>query len=191
MNKVNLLPWQIKSSRIVHRDRWISLRADDCVTERGVEIAPYYVLEYRDWVHVVAITPRREVVLVRQYRHAIGEISTEIPAGALDPGEIDPLAAAARELREETGYVSDDLRYLTRLSPNPATHTNSIHLVLALDAKPLRAAKPDETEEIEVKCVSCAEAVKMVLSGGMLQALHASSLLIALAAAGRVSWETV
>src|SRR3981081_726450 len=106
MNKVNLLPWQIKASHVIHRDRWISLRADDWVTESGVEIAPYYVLEYRDWVHVVAITPSREVVLVRQYRHAIGEVSTEIPAGALDPGETDSLAAAARELREETGYIS-------------------------------------------------------------------------------------
>jgi 8-oxo-dGTP pyrophosphatase MutT (NUDIX family) len=190
MNKSNLSPWQVKSSRIVHRDRWICLRADDCVTASGVEIAPYYVLEYRDWIHIVAITPGNEIVLVRQYRHALGAVSTEIPAGSMDAGERDPLVTAARDLEEETGYVSKDLRLVTRLSPNPATHSNAICLVLAMNAEPLGERNLDETEELEVMCVTCDEAVQMALSGGMVQALHASSLLIALAAAGVATWKT-
>lgn len=52
---VNLAPWDIKRSSYPLRDRWLTVRADDCVTSEGVEIAPYYVLEYSDWVQVVAI----------------------------------------------------------------------------------------------------------------------------------------
>src|SRR4051794_32365072 len=60
-------PWTVKNSRDVIRDRWVKLRADDCVTAEGVEIAPYYVLEYPDWVHVVALDDEDHIILVEQY----------------------------------------------------------------------------------------------------------------------------
>ncbi len=61
--KLKVRPWRITASRYVHKDRWISVRADDCVTEAGTRIAPYYVLEYPDWVHIVAVTPEHQLVL--------------------------------------------------------------------------------------------------------------------------------
>jgi hypothetical protein len=79
--------WHIVKSETLIKDRWIDLRADACVTSSGVDIAPYYVLAYPDWVHVVAITPDDQLVLVRQYRHGVGEILLELPAGAVEAAD--------------------------------------------------------------------------------------------------------
>ncbi|TWF54495.1 NUDIX hydrolase [Neorhizobium alkalisoli] len=95
--------WSVLSSETVVKDRWIDLRAETCVTPSGQEIAPYYVLSYPDWVNIVAITADDEIVLVRQYRHGAADVFTEIPGGAVDAGDPDPVAAAKRELLEETG----------------------------------------------------------------------------------------
>ena len=83
-------PWRTLSSTSVVRDRWIDVRADRCVTPSGVEISPYYVLRYPDWVHVVALTPERGLVLVRQYRHGAGQWFLELPAGGLDGRDASP-----------------------------------------------------------------------------------------------------
>ncbi|ANY83001.1 hypothetical protein BB934_32835 (plasmid) [Microvirga ossetica] len=120
MTKNRLLPWRVKASRHIHKDRWISVRADDCVTADGVDVAPFYVLEYPDVVLVLAITANDQVVLVRQYRHGLGEVTTEFPGGIIDPSDPDPIAAAARELADETGYFSDDLRIVGQLSAGAA-----------------------------------------------------------------------
>ncbi len=96
--------WRIAGSRTIVKDRWTDLRADRCLTPAGTEIAPYYVLSYPDWVHVVAVTADDRMVLVRQYRHAVGETVLELPGGVIDASDRDPEAAARRELAEETGY---------------------------------------------------------------------------------------
>jgi len=93
----------VTRSRHVYRDRWISVRADDCVTASGVEVKPFYVLEYPDWVHVVAVDRYDHILLVRQYRHGLGEVSLELPGGMMDRMDVDPVAAGMRELLEETG----------------------------------------------------------------------------------------
>ena len=73
-------PWRTLSSETVHRDRWIHLRADRCVTAGGKEIAPYYVLNFPDWVHIVALTKDGDIVLVEQFRQGAGISVLELPA---------------------------------------------------------------------------------------------------------------
>ena len=68
------------------------MRADDCETASGIAVSPYYIVEYPDWVQVVAIDQHDHVLLVRQYRHGLGEFSLELPAGNMDAPERDPLA---------------------------------------------------------------------------------------------------
>jgi len=175
--------WRVTASRYIHKDRWISLRADDCVTDEGVEIAPFYVLEYPDWVHIVALDPDDKVLLVRQYRHGLGGLSLEIPAGGVSARETDPLAAAARELLEETGCAGT-LSLVNVTTPNPATHANRIHTVLARDVVQVAAPSDDPSERIEPFWTPAAEAVRLALSGRMAASIQVASLLMALAQAG-------
>ena len=87
------------------------------------------------------------MVVVHQYRHAFGDVVLEIPGGVIDTTDRDPLAAAQRELAEETGYVARTWRMLGAYSPNPATHTNRIHVALALDAREQACRSLDAGEE--------------------------------------------
>lgn len=177
------MKWTVKRSRNILRDRWISVRADDCVTPSGVEIAPFYVLEYPDWVHVVAIDAEDHVLLVRQYRHGYGGSTLELPGGIVDPADNDPVTAAARELREETGYSAASFRPLASLSPNPATHTNRVHVVLAHPVRHMGPATPEPSENITLVRMPAAEAAAMALNGGLAHAQHVGLLLIGLRAA--------
>jgi len=175
--------WRITASRHIHKDRWISLRADDCVTDEGAVVAPYYVLEYPDWVEIVALDADNNVLLVRQYRHGLGDISTELPAGGMDPGETDPVAAGGRELLEETGCAGT-LSLVGESRPNAGTHTNRTHIVLARDVVRVAAPKDDPGERIETLWVSAAEALRMALAGELTVGMQTSALLRGLAAAG-------
>ena len=104
-------------------------------------------------MNVVALTEDRKVVLVRQFRHGIESLTLEIPGGAVDPGDPSPLAAAKRELREETGYVARHWKRLGVVDPNPAIQTNSCWTFLAEGARLAGAADPDPGEELEVVLV--------------------------------------
>ena len=91
-----------------------------------------------DWVTVVPITAAGRVVMIRQYRHGTGEIGLEIPGGVIDPGE-EPLAAARRELREETGYGASELASIGQVAPNPALQDNRCYSFVARGAFCARA----------------------------------------------------
>lgn len=174
--------WTVKRSRHVVQDRWISLRADDCVTSRGVEIAPYYVIERPGTVHVLASDQANRIVLVRQYRHAYGGLSLELPGGLIDAGETDVLAVAARELREETGYGGGHFEFAAALSVDPARYTNRINLVLAIGVAPGHAT-PEPTEDIEVVLMPRADLHALACSGGIINVAHLGLILLAFARA--------
>lgn len=181
----DLKPWIVKASREVIRDPWIKVRADDCLTAEGVEVSPYYVLDYPDWIQVVALDDEDHVILIEQYRHGIQAVSLELPAGGIDPEDPSPLAAGVRELEEETGYVGGEWRYLGRLSPNPATHSNFCHTVLAQGVRPGGRLLDDPTEKIKVLRVPVQEAARLSLDGSILNAMQIASLVIALGAIGQ------
>jgi 8-oxo-dGTP pyrophosphatase MutT (NUDIX family) len=173
----------VTSSRYVHKDRWLTVRADDCLTDDDVSIAPFYVLEYPDWVHIVALDAEGNVLLVRQYRHGLGDFSLELPAGAIDPADADPLSAAARELLEETGCAGAmTLAGLT--TPNPSTHANLIHTIVARDVRQVAAPADDPTERLELLWVPVGEAIRRALGGQMIAAIQVASLLTGLVQAG-------
>jgi len=180
-----LQPWTVTRSRYIHRDRWISLRADDCVTAEGVEIAPYYVLEYPDWVVIVAIDEQDRIILVEQYRHGWGILSLELPTGGIDPGDPDPIAAAARELAEETGYVSSDWQYLTAIAPNPSNMANKCHFLLARSARLETMPQDNPTERLRVLPRPVEEVVAMARAGVIVQSMHVAALAMILSSIGR------
>ena len=98
------MKWRTLSSEYLIRRPWLTARRDTVELPNGTVNDEYYVLEYPDWVNVVAITTGGDFVFVRQYRHGIDEVCHEIVAGVIEPGE-QPEAAARRELMEETGFA--------------------------------------------------------------------------------------
>ncbi|MFJ2541409.1 NUDIX domain-containing protein [Microbacterium sp. NPDC087589] len=90
-------------SDVVHADRWIRVRADDCRDADERSIAPYYVLEYADWISVLALDRESNAIVVEEYRHGAGLVAVGTIGGGVEAGE-SPDAAAVRQLREETGY---------------------------------------------------------------------------------------
>jgi 8-oxo-dGTP pyrophosphatase MutT (NUDIX family) len=180
-------PWTTLGSTPLIEDRWIRLRADRLRTAGGVEIAPWYVLDYPDWAVVVALTPDDRIVLVRQWRHAAQAWCLELPGGVIDPGETDPVAAARRELLEETGHDAPDWRMLYAAFPNPAIQTNRLHAVLATGCVPTAATAHEPGEAMSVECLPVTQVIAGIGQGMIGQAMHVGAILVGLGAVGRIS----
>ena len=180
--------WRTLRSESLLKDRWINLRADHCVTPSGIDVSPYYVLSYPDWVHVAAITEAGRLVLVRQYRHGARGVFLELPGGAVDAADACVEQAARRELEEETGFTASRWELVTSVYAMPGTHTNRVHVFLALDAECTHPQSLDPGEhEITVELSSINEVLRSLRSGSIGSALQISSILLALAAAGYLS----
>src|SRR5574339_75669 len=115
---MTLKPWKVLDSKYVHRN----VRVDRCEITNGMVLEPV-ILEYSAWVNVLALTVRREVLMVRQYRHGVKKSIWELPGGMVEAGE-SPLEAARRELMEETGFAGGSFIETGHAYPNPASHTN-------------------------------------------------------------------
>lgn len=131
--------------------------------------ADYYVMDAPDWANIVALTDdpegRRCFVMVRQFRHGSMGISLEFPGGVVDPGE-DPTTAIIRELKEETGFVSEQVRYLGSVNPNPALMGNRCHTYLAETCiHPGGGQNLDENEIIDVELVPVEDLVSGTRNG--------------------------
>jgi len=173
------MKWKILTSEYLVKAPWAVLRRDKCEMPSGHIVPEYYVLEYPNWVNVVAFTKENEIILVRQYRHGAGKEFLEIPGGVIDEGE-EALFAAKREMLEETGYAFDSMEKLVDLYPNPATSTNITTTFIARGGVKVKEQALDDQEEIVVILVSIEETKKLLRDNKIGQALHAAALFYAL-----------
>ncbi len=171
--------WQVTASRYLLRDKWLTVRAEDCVTETGASVAPYYVLEYPDWAHVAAFDTSGSLLVVRQYRHALGRVCVELPGGIVEAGEM-PLEAVQREMLEETGHTAERWEPLSALSPNPATHTNTLHGFLARGVTLVAAPTPDATEAVTHEFLPVPAILDLIETGEFAQSMQVATVLLAL-----------
>src|SRR5262245_12831626 len=156
------MKWQILSSEYLFQDLWFKVRKDVCKTPQGKIVDPYYVYEFPEWVTAVPVTEDGKIVMVRQYRHAIDETCIEFPGGCVDDTDADYETAIRRELLEETGYSFSNLVPLGRISSNPSTNSNLMHMFLATGGKKVSAQSLDHNEEIEIELMTVEE-VKLLI----------------------------
>ncbi|MFK3678859.1 NUDIX hydrolase [Microbacterium sp. NPDC090218] len=146
-------PWTTVSSETIVADRWIHVRADTCEDASGRRITPFYVLEYGDWVSVLALDGNEDAIVVEEYRHGAGVLAVGTIGGGVEAGE-RPEDAAVRELREETGFASAELIDLGATWANFGTHTNRVHHFLARGCTRVTEQSLDENEVIAVHVLS-------------------------------------
>ena len=174
-----VLPWRRLAQREIVANRWLTLREETCERPDGGVVADYYVVSEPDVACVVALTPDRQVVLVEQYKHGIGRACLEIPGGAFDAADTDPLAVAQRELLEETGYVSRDWRPLGVLAISPTRTPVQMHLFLALGCVQASGQSLDPNEDILVHVRPFEDALALVRGGVIQAATSVAGLLLA------------
>ena len=163
-------PWEVIRSEQGPNLVLFQARYDWVRNPRNAKSMKAVILEAADWVNIVAITPEKKVVIVRQYRFGVGKTTMEIPAGIIDGGET-PEQAAIRELKEETGYTATSWKYLGWVETNPAFLNNLCHSWLALDAVKTSSTQLDEGEEISVAELSLEEVRFEIEKGRMRNSL--------------------
>ena len=159
--------WKILSTEYLVKRPWLTARRDVAELPDGRINHEYYVLEYPDWVNIIAITKDGKIVMERQYRHALGNTCYELPCGVIEKGET-PLEAAKRELLEETGFAGGEWQEWMTLSP--------AHSFLAVGVEKVSGQHLDATEDIDVYILEPDYVRELLQNNQILQALMAAPL---------------
>lgn len=162
-------PEQLIGSETLVEGKLLTFRRDAVLDAEGAQ-RTREVIVHPGGVAVLALTADRRLLLVRQYRHAVGAVCLEVPAGTLDRHADgtpeDPATAARRELAEETGHVADSWRLLGSFFTAPGFATEEMHLFLATDLREATdGAGPDEDEQLELLSLPLAQAVALAEGG--------------------------
>lgn len=181
----NLL-WETLSSEYINRHIYFTARRDRCQRQDGVIVDPYFVVELPTAATAFALTEEGQVILLKQYRHPIGEVVIETPGGFVDEGE-EFAGAMKRELLEETGYAFTDIQYLGKSAANPGILNNYTEMFMATGGKKITTQKLDHNEELEIMIVSVDEVVELLLRQEIKQSVHMNCVFFALMKLGRVT----
>ena len=178
--------WPVVSSAEVARGRLVTLRTDKVRTPDD-ELAERDVVLHPGAVAVLALDDVQQVLLIRQYRHPVGRLLWEIPAGLRDVSGETPWATARRELLEEAGYRARDWRVLADYYTSPGFTTERLRVFLARDLEFVPEAERDfvpEAEEAQllIAWLPLGDAVRKVFAGDLHNGVAALGVLAAYAA---------
>ena len=172
--------WQVlRSKELLDRRPWLQVIEQDVQLANGHIIEGYLLAQTREYAVTFALTDDGHVPLVQQYKHGPGRLCYDLPAGYLDANE-EPLAAAQRELLEETGYVSDDWQHLGSVVLDTNRSDARAHMFLARGAKKVSTPRLDDTEDLITLSLTPAQLLAMVRSGEMDSIASVTCLLLAL-----------
>lgn len=186
------LAWEEVSTEHIIQDEWIDFRRSAYRLPDGNVFEPYYSFSRRDYVVIVASDCDGNYLCVRQFRQGIREVTTEFPAGGLerpdgkeyradgeDACSEDALAAAKRELLEETGYSSCDWSHLLTIPSNATIADNYAYVYMAKNCRKVGGQELDETEFLNVELHTEQEIEELIRTGGFQQAVHVMAWLLA------------
>ncbi len=165
-----LRPWTRAASQREADYRIFRVDRIQLVDGAGQPRQSAFVLDCPNWCNVVPVTASNEVVMIWQPRFGTDALSLEIPGGVIDPGE-QPLAAAHRELREETGYSAPSMRELGWSFPNPAIQGNRCFTFVAEGVTKTHDTSFDDLEECETVHVPAREIAALIDEGTIAHAL--------------------
>ena len=182
-----IMKWKVLESEYLHKEPWLTVRKDKCELPNGKTVPAFYVNEYPEWVNALALTNDGKVVMVKQYRHGIGNVGIELPGGVAEKGESMEVACR-RELMEETGYEFEKLEYLGKVCANPSTTNNYMHMFLAMGGKKVAEQQLDDTEDVEVLFCTIDELKELIRENKIVQSLHVNCILYGLIKLGEIKW---
>lgn len=180
------LIWKPVKVEHLIQDKWIDFRRVRYQLPDGTEFGPYYNYSRRSYVVILASDTDGNFLCVRQYRHGIGKVTTEFPAGGIERSggyeyvtkedkasdAENALDAAKRELREETGYVSDEWTHLITIPSNPTISDNYAFIFIAENCRKEGDPKPDATEFLQLRLLSPAQIDQLIHAGEFPQPDH-------------------
>ena len=167
------MKWEILNSTYSFECPWLRIRKDHVLMPSGYEIPDFYVEELPNWVNVIAITKEGLFVLEEQYRHGIQAVCFELPAGVVEKDE-DPLTAAQRELKEETGYTGGEWIPFGSYAPNTSGCNCVCFSFIALGVEKTAEPQKEPTEDIKLHVVTKDELMNLLVNNqikeGVMQA---------------------
>lgn len=166
----NKAGWKIIEEKARDSFQIFNTRLSTRINPRSGKPFTFFLMQGLDWVNVIALTSKEEVILVRQYRHGAEEFQLEIPGGCVEPGE-DPAQSALRELKEETGYISSKIEKLGTLYANPALQSMRLHVFIVRDVELKSNPTLDLGEDIKVEVIPLRDVKEMILNGSINHAL--------------------
>ena len=158
-------PWRKLDSRPTGDFKIFTVRTDRLVSPRTGQAHDFYVIDCANWVNIIALTVDHHLVMIEQYRHGSGTVELEIPGGMIDPHDTSPEAAAARELREETGYEGVNPQRLGEVFPNPAIMSNRCYTVLLENCRLTHPTEMDHGEDLSTRLVPVSEIPGLIAAG--------------------------
>ncbi len=185
------LIWEEVSTEHIVQDEWIDFRRQAFRFPDGNVFEPYYTYSRRDYVVIVASDEDGKYICVKQFRQGIKEVTTEFPAGGIerkdgkqygahDSSEEDALVAAKRELKEETGYISDEWRHLITIPSNATIADNLAHIYVARNCRKVSDQELDDMKFLNVEKYSADQIEEMISGGNIKQAVHVMAWLLSL-----------
>ncbi len=185
------LYWELINEEHIIQDQWIDFRRNEYKLPDGQTIKPVYNYSKHSFSLIVATDRSGNFICVRQYRHGIDEITTEFPAGGIEyakeedaasepcitkeniiASEDEAFEAAKRELREETGYTSDNWTHLLTIPANATISNSNVHIYCATNCTLSASQELDDTEFLNVVLLNETELLSAINGGDFKQALH-------------------